>query len=84
MVYTEASAGGPALRLRGIGARCVRKSSCVRGSRPKTVVGGWCEVYLSHVVGYRIPEAKKLFALIIIEPMEKFRRGVPQRVVRRC
>ena len=39
MVYTEASAVGPALRFSGIGARCVRKSSFVRGSPPKTQVG---------------------------------------------
>ena len=41
-MYTEASASGPALRLSGIGARCVRKSSYVRGSPPKTKVGEWC------------------------------------------
>ena len=39
MVYTEASAVGPALRLSGKGAWCVRKSSFVRGSPPKTQVG---------------------------------------------
>ena len=42
MVYTEASTVGPVLRRSGMGARCVRKSSCVRGSPPKTEDGGWC------------------------------------------
>ena len=40
-------------------------------------VASWgvqCEVDLSHVVRYRTPEAKKCFALVIIEPMKKFRR----------
>ena len=32
------------------------------------------------MVRHRTPEAKKLFALVIIEPMEKFRRGLLEAV----
>ena len=39
MVCTKASAVGPALRLSGIGARCVQKSSFARDSPPETQVG---------------------------------------------
>ena len=46
------------------------RASISLGSQPGA---SKCEAYLPDMSGYRIPETKECCALVIVEPIEKFR-----------